>query len=59
MNNNNDYNDCSIICGKVLYKKKVSLGDRCILKNKWTIPFFINVDEHEYKKEKFYCDFGK
>lgn len=57
MNNNNDYNDCSIICGKVLYKKKVSLGDRCILKNKWTIPFFINVDEHEYKKEKFYCDF--
>lgn len=56
ISDNNHCKDCSIICGKVLYKGNISLGDRCRLKSKWTIPFFTNIDEKEYEKEYFYCD---
>ena len=54
--NNNESENYSIICGKILYKENISLGDRCTIKSKWTIPFYKNIDYKEYKKQYFYCD---
>ena len=46
----------SIICGKILEHNKIAIGHRSV-KNKCIIPFHKDIEEQEYNKEKFYCDF--
>ncbi len=52
-----NYNDYSIICGKIIEQGNIAPGHRT-RKNKWIYPFHKDISKTEFnKKEKLFCDF--